>query len=140
MRSQALLAATLCIGLNAFASCSGTEKKAAAPTPIRPRAETPLPTPKFDIAAVGEKIFLENCAKCHKSDGSGGTAIIDGRTIDAKDLRSAETHAKTEAELIRFLMEGSPENGMPAFRGKLSETELRAVARKIRETFTSAPE
>lgn len=70
-----------------------------------------------DEAARGEKIFAARCAigYCHGAGGSAGRAPrIQGRSFTADYLLKVTRH-------------GIPGTAMPAWRGQLSEEEIRAV-------------
>ena len=69
----------------------------------------------------GEKIFLNNCAVCH----TGGNNII----IPEKNLKKETLEANgmdTKSAIAYKVLNGK--NGMPAFGGRLKETEIEAVA------------
>ena len=69
----------------------------------------------------GEKIFLNNCAVCH----TGGNNII----IPEKNLKKETLEANgmdTKSAIAYQVLNGK--NGMPAFGGRLKETEIEAVA------------
>ncbi len=70
-----------------------------------------------DEVARGEKIFAASCAVgyCHGAGGSAGRAPrIQGRSF-------------TPEYLLKVTRDGIPGTAMPAWRGQLSEEELRAV-------------
>jgi cytochrome c6 len=69
----------------------------------------------------GESIFLNNCAVCH----SGGNNII----IPEKNLKKETLEANgmnTKSAIEYQVLNGK--NGMPAFGGRLKESEIEAVA------------
>ena len=69
----------------------------------------------------GESIFLNNCAVCH----SGGNNII----IPEKNLKKETLEANgmaTKSAIEYQVLNGK--NGMPAFGGRLKETDIEAVA------------
>jgi cytochrome c6 len=69
----------------------------------------------------GENIFLNNCAVCH----NGGNNII----IPEKNLKKETLEANgmnTKSAIAYQVLNGK--NGMPAFGGRLKETEIEAVA------------
>lgn len=69
----------------------------------------------------GESIFLNNCAVCH----SGGNNII----IPEKNLKKETLEANgmnTKSAIAYQVLNGK--NGMPAFGGRLKESEIEAVA------------
>lgn len=69
----------------------------------------------------GEKIFLANCSVCH----NGGKNII----IPEKNLKRETLEANgmnTKSTIAYQILNGK--NGMPAFGGRLKESEIEAVA------------
>jgi mono/diheme cytochrome c family protein len=78
--------------------------------------ETPPPTP------AAATVFAANCAGCHGQDGSGGAR---GPAIRPTD--------KDEAELLTIIADGIAGTDMPAYRGRISEAEVRAVIDYLRQ-------
>jgi cytochrome c6 len=69
----------------------------------------------------GESIFLNNCAVCH----NGGNNII----IPEKNLKKETLEANgmnTKSAIEYQVLNGK--NGMPAFGGRLKESDIEAVA------------
>ena len=90
------------------------------------------PAATADELASARKTFTQTCAKCHKEDGTGGKTEIEGKTIDAEDLTTEKMKKESDEELFKYISEGIPGEGMPAFKGKLSEQEIRDVVKFIR--------
>lgn len=86
-----------------------------------------------DGTASGRKIYMEVCANCHKENGTGGKVTIEGKTINAENL--ANDHAKKESdeEFTKYIKNGIPDEGMPAFKDKLSDEEIKNVISFIRK-------
>ncbi len=84
-------------------------------------------------AVTGKSIYAESCAKCHKDDGSGGSVDVDGKTWKAKNLVSEGMKKDSDEEFIEHITEGIPDEGMPAFKDKLSAEEIKLVVKYIRE-------
>jgi len=60
-----------------------------------------------DAAAAGARLFQQNCAQCHGSDGTGR---------DKKpNLHSGRIRSATPGELEWLLTNGSMKNGMPSW-------------------------
>lgn len=91
------------------------------------------PTAAMDEIASAQKIYMDNCAKCHKEDGSGGKVTIDGETLNAEDLTSAHAKKEADAEFIEHIKEGIPDEGMPAFKDRLSDEQIKSVVKYIRK-------
>lgn len=100
--------------------------------PAKMTVKTPTPEATIDVAAMGSKVYEENCVQCHKPDGSGGDVTVDGKELDAASLISEHMTKHDDAKIIEHISEGVPDDGMPAFKDKLSEAQLRAVVAHIR--------
>lgn len=73
-----------------------------------------------DEDVSGQVVFVRNCATCHKLEAAGSVATV-GPDLDALQP-SAE---KVEA----FVRNGS--GVMPSFEGRLSDSEIEAVAEYV---------
>ena len=84
----------------------------------------------FCLKADGDaaKVYKTNCALCHGADGSGETAS--GKTLKARDLRSPEVQARSDAELAEVITKGTGK--MPAFGQKLSPDVIKSLVAYIR--------
>jgi mono/diheme cytochrome c family protein len=100
---------------------------------------TPLPSATIDELASGRKVYAASCANCHKENGTGGEVTIEGKTIDPEDLTSAKVKKFDDDKMIRIIMNGAEDDGMPAFKGKLSEGEMRDVVKFIRVELQKVP-
>ena len=69
----------------------------------------------------GENIFLNNCAVCHNG---GNNIIIPEKNLKKETLES--NGMNTKSAIAYQVLNGK--NGMPAFGGRLKETEIEAVA------------
>ena len=79
-------------------------------------------------APDGASLFHSNCAGCHGADGTGGI----GPQLNGGQVTKSFTTAAAEAA---FIKQGA--GGMPAFRDRLSETELQAIVDFTRTTLQS---
>jgi quinohemoprotein ethanol dehydrogenase len=68
-------------------------------------------------AMAGASVFEENCSTCHGATGHGGNGGPDLRTMPL---------AQSEAGAVKQVTNGG--GGMPAFKGTLSEEEIKNVA------------
>lgn len=81
--------------------------------------------------ADGAPLFKQNCAPCHGVDGSANTPA--GKSLKAKDLRSAEVQKKSDEDLAKQIRNGK--GPMPAFKAlKANEVDelvafIRALAK-----------
>ena len=83
-------------------------------------------TPIF--AADGAALFKAKCAACHGPDGKGETPV--GKTLKVKSLAAADVQKLSDAEIEKTISDGKGK--MPAFKGKLSADELKAVVAFVR--------
>src|SRR4030095_12279887 len=100
---------------------------------------TPLPAATIDELASGRKVYMDNCAKCHREDGSGGEVEIEGKKLDPEDLTSAKIKRFPDDKMIRIIMNGAEDDGMPGFKGKLPEGEMRDVVKFVRVELQKMP-
>ena len=113
------------------AAANGTNA-ASASTP----ATTASPT---DEVARGKTLYEQNCAGCHKEDGTGGEITIEGKSIDPDDLTSDKIKKMDDAEITRYIHDGIEDDGMPAFKDQLTETEIREVVKYVRTGIQKMP-
>ncbi len=95
----------------------------------------PQPTATMDEMASAKKIFLDQCTRCHKEDGTGGKTEIDGTTINAENLTSDKMKKMADAKYIEYIKNGIPDEGMPAFKDRLTEDEIKNIVKFIRTEF-----
>jgi mono/diheme cytochrome c family protein len=75
-------------------------------------------------------LYKTKCAVCHAPDGSGNSVM--GKKLGAKDLCSDEVQKKTDAELNDLIANGMGKT-MPAYKGKLTDDEIKGLVAYIRE-------
>ena len=136
------LIATICVLSSLFLISACSEEKPAnvavnAKTP--PTASSPIPEATIDELASGRKVYKENCATCHKENGTGGEMEFEGKKLKPDDLTSAKIKGFTDEKIIGYIVKGVEDEGMPAFGGKLSEGEMRDVVKFIRVELQKMP-
>ena len=99
----------------------------STPVPTATAAATPV-----DELAGGRELFKQNCAICHKEDGTGGKMTIEGKTINPDDLTSDKIKKFTDEKIAGYITNGVVDEGMPAFKDKLSEAQIRDVVAYVR--------
>ena len=106
----------LIVGTAFFAGCSSD----AVEVPLGPDGE---PDPEL---TVGLDVWSKSCARCHGNDGGGGSGpkLSDGKVLEA---------FPDPADVGTLIVDGK--GGMPAFFGKLSESEVEAVVRYTLEVL-----
>ena len=112
---------------NSTTSTTNTAKNTAANA--SPTAAAPTPN---ELAAA-KKIFSEKCVGCHKENGTGGEKDIDGVKIKVPDLTSEKMKNEPDADFIAVITNGEKEEGMPAFKGKISDQEIKELVNLIRK-------
>jgi mono/diheme cytochrome c family protein/uncharacterized membrane protein len=96
----------------------------------RPATELPAASAaKTETPAVRE-LFGEHCTKCHGADGTGKAQR--DRLPEIPDFTSADWQTKrVDARLTASILEGKGE-GMPPWRGKISEAQARDLVAHVR--------
>jgi mono/diheme cytochrome c family protein len=126
--------------LGMYAACAG-ERPAANNTSVNSAAKTPpLPAATVDELASGKKVYETNCMICHRENGTGGRVTIEGKNIKPENLTEDKFKKMPDAKLISYIMEGVEDEGMPAFKSKLSEGEMRDVVKYIRAALQKTSE
>jgi mono/diheme cytochrome c family protein len=92
-----------------------------------------------DEFAMGRTLYEQNCAGCHKEDGTGGAITIEGKTIDPDDLTSDKIKKMDESRITKYVYDGIEDEGMPAFKDKLTEAQIREVVRYVRAGIQKMP-
>ncbi len=77
------------------------------------------------FAADGAVTFKAKCAMCHGADGSK-----ENPAMGIKALSGAEVQKQSDAQLVEATSKGKGK--MPAYAGKLSDDEIKAVVAHIR--------
>lgn len=108
----------------------------SAPQPLA--TATTAATPE-DLLARGRGIYQDNCAVCHKEDGTGGKMTIEGKSLNVDNLTSEKIKKFTDDKIIGYIYNGVDDEGMPAFKDELSEAEIREVVRYVRAGIQKLP-
>lgn len=74
------------------------------------------------------RLYSENCASCHGANLEGGQT--------ESMLDDNWRHGGDDESLARVIRDGAESEGMPAWKGMLSESEIRAMVVYIREKAT----
>jgi cytochrome c oxidase subunit 2 len=82
------------------------------------------------LLARGEAVYNANCAVCHRPDGKGAGPIkpLDGSPIVLDADRS---------KALAIVHNGAAGGAMPAWKGKLSETEVAAVVTYTKNSWSN---
>ncbi len=98
-------------------------------------SSTPVNAAAPDELASAKIIYTEKCVKCHKEDGKGGVTDFDGTKIKSPDLTSDRQKGKPDKDYVEIINNGATEEGMPAFKGKISDAEITNLVKYIRRDF-----
>jgi len=91
-------------------------------------------TPADEIAS-GKTVYMEKCVKCHKENGTGGEIEVMGEKRKAANFTSEGLKKDPDTELIEAIENGITDEGMPAFKGKLTDEQIKSVVKFIRKEF-----
>src|SRR3990172_8131223 len=87
-------------------------------------------------AADGKAIYTQRCEVCHGAEGNGNGPAATNLDPKPRDFRrgwykirtTASGQLPTDDDLVRVIGNGMPGTSMPAWKGVLSDDEIRAVA------------
>ena len=105
-----------------------TEAAAPPPAPVQPPKN--LASRKLDPEKIkrGEAVYRKNCASCHGANGEATAGWRnpgpDGRYPPPPLDGSAHAWHHSTETLERMIRAGSPDGGMPAWDGKLTNQEI----------------
>lgn len=131
----------LCAAAFMLWACAQTSSPNTATnnTTTKPAATPQTPVTPVDELAQGRKIYMDNCASCHKENGTGGKIVIEGKSIDPDDLTKEKIKAFSDTKIISYVTNGVEDEGMPAFKDELSEEDIREVVRFVRKEIQKIP-
>jgi cytochrome c oxidase subunit 2 len=102
------------------------QKKALAAKADDPKKVWELPA----LIARGEKVYGANCAVCHRPDGKGAGPVkpLDGSAV----VQDADKNVQ-----LQVVLHGRLNGAMPAWQGKLSETEIAAAVTYTKNSWSN---
>lgn len=118
---------------NTNSAANGNSKSANADSNSAATANIAPAAP--DELASARKIYKEKCVICHKEDGTGGKVDIDGTIIKAENLTTEKMKKMEDAKYVDVIENGIKDEGMPAYKGKLTDQEIKDVIKFIRKEF-----
>ena len=83
--------------------------------------------------ASARNIFEEKCVACHKENGEGGEANIEGKKFKVPNYKSDKVKNTSDEKLLDYIENGDDE--MPSFKGKLTTEEMKSLVKFIRTEF-----
>ena len=133
MKIKALIVA-ISIGCFIGSACNQTASNTGSANADKTAAATPAnaATPAGANARSGTDLYTINCMTCHKDSGKGGKVTVDGRTMEPDDITTAKMKAKSDEKLFGYIHDGIEDEGMPAFKDKMTKDEITAVVQHVR--------
>lgn len=127
--------ALTCIAL-ALASIACTETVAPTNRSSSTAAASPAPsapaTPIDPLAATRAN-YAKHCEACHGPEGVGGLVKVEDKQIKVASLKSFSAIKHTDEQLAKKITNG--EEAMPAFKDKLTQTEIADLVTFVRKEF-----
>jgi len=108
---------------------ANTNANTAAPSPSASKAVVPA---TVDDVAMARDLYTTHCMTCHKDSGKGGKTTVDGKTIDPDDITTEKQKAKPDEKIYGYIADGFPDDGMPAFKDKLTADQIKLVVKHVR--------
>ena len=121
-----------------YACTSATQTNTVSNTAVTtntqqsPSASQPTASSNSAEVVTGRKLYMDNCAACHKENGTGGKMEIEGKRINPDNLTSSKIKAFTDEKITRYIVNGVPDEGMPAFKDKLNEAQIAEIVEFVR--------
>ena len=120
--------------------CSATKTENVAQNTAATNVPTSIQSSETPSeVAMGAKLYHDNCAKCHKDDGTGGKVTVDGKELEPDNLTGKKITAFTDEKIANYIKNGVEDEGMPAFKDKLTEDQIKEVIRYIRQDLQKVP-
>lgn len=116
------------------AACSSahvSQNTANVPAAANQAAAT-QPAPTGELTAARE-LYSKRCINCHRETGEGGPKEIEGVKIKAPNFKDPRLAAETDKEYVEQIEKGG--DGMPAYKGKITDDEIKSLVRFIRQEF-----
>jgi cytochrome c6 len=88
-----------------------------------------LMTGAMGFAQAGEATYKAKCQSCHGADGTPNPGIA--KMMGVKPASDVAVKADSQAQMITITTDGK--NKMPAFKGKLSDEEIKSSVEYFRK-------
>ena len=115
-------------------ACAGpaevTTNKTQPTLGAAPAATANTPPDEFAVARAS---FQKECAGCHQADASGGPVTVEGKKLRVPTLREGHALKDSDEDFVKQITNG--DDGMPAFKDKLSPEQINGLVRFIRKEF-----
>jgi len=73
-------------------------------------------------------LYKSKCQSCHGPDGKATTI---GKKLGAKDFQDPDVASMSEDDLAKVTANGK--NKMPAYKGKLTDAQIKALAKYVKD-------
>jgi mono/diheme cytochrome c family protein len=127
-----LLFALACSSSTTTETATNTTRAANANAASANAAATPSSP---DSLAAARTTYNNACIKCHKENGEGGVADVDGEKLRTPSFKSGHALKHTDAEYAKQITNGG--EGMPKFKDRLTPEQINGLVRFIRAEFQS---
>ncbi|HIJ83574.1 MAG: c-type cytochrome [Magnetococcales bacterium] len=95
-----------------------------------------MPAEHSPAASLGRKLYAENCSVCHGDNGETAVWAQSGLTPPPRNFTTAAARKELTYDRMVFSVRyGRPETAMPPWNGRLSEAQIHAVVKYIREAI-----
>jgi mono/diheme cytochrome c family protein len=121
--------------LFALACSSSTTTETVTNTSRAANANAAAPAASPDSLAAARTTYNNSCIKCHKENGEGGVADVDGEKLRTPSFKGGHALKHTDAEYAKQITNGG--EGMPKFKDRLTPEQINGLVRFIRAEFQS---
>ena len=136
MKTIKLTVISVAASMFTLAACSQTSpvanKAPAANTTTAPAASPAQAASPAVAGNDGKELYSAKCMICHKDRGKGGKVTIEGKNLHPADLTSAKMKSRDDDKLAEMIGEGDPDEGMPAFKTKLTDEQIKSIVQYVR--------
>ena len=96
-------------------------------------ASNPATSATPDELAAARELYAKNCVNCHSENGEGGLKEIEGEKIKVPSFKNPKVAKEPDSEYIDKIVNG--DDGMPAFKGRLTDEEVKMLVQYVRREF-----
>ena len=118
---------------NTTTNSAANRTATANSAPANTAAVTPSPASTLDELASGRDLYTKYCSRCHKDDGTGGPVEIEGKKLKPDNLTSDKIAAFSDDKIAGYIKDGVPDEGMPAFKDRLTDEQIGDVIAYVRK-------
>lgn len=130
---------TTLVSFALFAACGGTNtvtinsnSNNSSMTAAKTTPASSTPAAQTDEMASARDLYVKNCANCHKESGEGGPTVVDGRKMKPDNLTDDRRKKLSDDKYVKTMVDGVEDEGMPSFKDKLTEAQMRDIVKYIR--------